>query len=163
MQNHRTAVSLAFGGYGSPISTLKLKQGKSLVALPVYAIHLSRQNDATAACEMATLRISVKSTAWVVTNESSIWWLIVARALGANTTVLAKPEGEVQVDNGLLEFVDCVYAPIAWRRRAEMVTTALETILTSSQALPVQVLGRNADENMGLYSFNSSFHPAFHQ
>ena len=105
----------------------------------------------------------MKSTAWVVTNESSIWWLIVARALGANTTVLAKPEGEVQVDNGLLEFVDCVYAPIAWRRRAEMVTTALETILTSSQALPVQVLGRNADENMGLYSFNSSFYPAFHR
>ena len=87
----------------------------------------------------------MKSTAWVLTKESEIWWLIVARALGAKTTVLAKPEGEVQVDDGLVEFVDCVYAPRAWRRRAEMVTAALETILTSSQALPVQFLGRNAD------------------
>ena len=124
-------------------------------------MHLSRQNDATAACEMATLEISVKSTAWVLTNESSIWWLIVARALGAKTTVLAKPEGEVQVANGLLELVDCVYAPRAWTRRAEMVTTALEIILTSPQALPVQLLGRHADEKMGFYSFNSSFYPAF--
>lgn len=64
-------------------------------------MHVSRQNEAMAACEMAMLGISAKSTAWVVTNESAIWWLSVARALGAKTTVLAKPRGEVQVGDGL--------------------------------------------------------------
>lgn len=87
----------------------------------------------------------MKSTAWVSTNESEIWWLIVARALGAKTTVFAKPKGEVQVDDGVVEFVSCVYAVRAWRRRTEMVTTTLETILTSSRVLPVQLPKRNAD------------------
>ena len=97
---------------------------------------MSRQNEATAACEMAMLGISAKSTAWVLTNESSIWWLIVARALGAKTTVLAKPEGEVQVDDGLSGVVDCVYALRAWMRREKIVVTSpLYTILSNARAL----------------------------
>ena len=88
-------------------------------------MHLSRQNEATAACERAILEISAKSTAWVLTNESSIWWFIVARALGAKTTVLAKPEGEVQVGNGLSWIVDCVYAPRAWMKRGKILVTTV--------------------------------------
>ena len=96
------------------------------------------------------LRISVKSMAWVVTKEGEIWWLVVARALGAKTTVLAKPEGEIQGDDRVVEFMDCVCAPRVWRRRAETVRIASETILsktilTSSRALSVQLLGKNAD------------------
>ena len=88
-------------------------------------MHLSRQNEAMAAWERAMLEISAKSTAWLVTNDSSMLWLRVARALGAKTTVLAKEVGEVQVGDVVLEIMDCVYALRAWIRSGKIIVTTV--------------------------------------
>jgi len=56
----------------------------------------------------------------VLTKESAILWLVVARASGAKTTVLAKPVGELQLV--ALEFVlfvkfDCAIVSRAQTKR----------------------------------------------